>query len=95
MSTKGMKLSRRSRKHRVARDRQIFMDYTGVNSSHERVPATVLAKQHRMSRARVYQIIHEQQQAREAGNMRVSSRLKNTEADAAVVAEMLEALLGA
>jgi Mor family transcriptional regulator len=79
---------------REQRDKKIYLEYTGVNSEHVRVPAAVLAKRFNLSRGRIYQIIDKQTLTREVENARVKSRTKNTEADAAKVAEMLGELLG-
>ena len=83
------KLSSRER-----RDKKIYLEYTGVNPEHIRVPVAVLAERFSLSRQRVYQIIDKQTVIREVDNARVLSRTKDTEADAAKVAEMLGDFLG-
>ena len=79
---------------REKRDKKIYLEYTGVNPEHMRVPAAVLAKRFKLSRGRIYQIIDQQTLTREVENARVLSRTKDTEADAAKVAEMLGDFLG-
>ena len=77
------------------RNATIYMDYNGINESHERVPAIVLASRYGLTRGRVYQIVSKERARREASNPRMVFKSESIEKDAKAVATMLSDLLEA
>ena len=85
-----------ARKQRNAkRNATIFSDYHGINDTQERVPAIVLASRYGVTRARIYQILSQEEAQRSDANPRITFRKEPTEADAQLVAEILSDLLEA
>lgn len=79
----------------ATRNARIYMDYHGINESHERVPAIVLASRYGLTRGRIYQIVGKEESKRQANNPRIVFKTESVEKDAKLVSSMLIDLLGA
>ena len=80
---------------RKMRDLSIYREYFGINEDQQRIPVGVLSRRYSLTRGRVYQIIDEQVLKKEESNPRIPARLLNSSADAALVYELISAVLEA